>query len=413
MNIWLIQIGESIPIYSGTRKIRTAILSEKLTERGNSVLWWVSAFDHFKKVWTFKKDTELELKKLLKIKALKGIGYQKNISLCRYVDHRIIAMKFRKIAPKMLKPDIIITSMPPHDLAYEAVMFAKRNNIPVLVDIRDPWPDIFLNHIPSKLQKFAKLLLYKDFSIIKKAMQKADGLITMMNSLLEWGLKYAEREKTWRDSVFHLGYKRSLNYNNKTKKFSDIINNLKQKFVVTFIGTFSYYHNPSILVDCAKKLYENNIYFVIAGNGKFFNEIKNKASSLHNVILPGWIDQYEITTLLERSHIGVCPTPYIATFFPNKVFAYLSAGLPVISAFQGELKEIIEKTQIGFYYPPHDVDTLVSSIKRLNKNPELYKKMSENARRVFNEMFDADKIYERYAEHIERIVDDFKKKDDN
>lgn len=30
--------------------------------------------------------------------------------------------------------------------------------------------------------------------------------------------------------------------------------------------------------------------------------------------------------------------------------------------------------------------------------------MSENASRVFDEKFDADKIYEEYAEHIEKIV---------
>ena len=100
MNIWLIQIGELLPIKDGERKLRTAILADKLTERGHSVLWWASAFDHFKKVWISKKDTEFVLKNGVKIIALKGIGYKRNISFSRFVDHRIIAMKFRKAAPK-------------------------------------------------------------------------------------------------------------------------------------------------------------------------------------------------------------------------------------------------------------------------------------------------------------------------
>ena len=87
MNIWLIQIGESLPTELGTPKLRTASLSEKLTERGYSVLWWASAFDHFKKEWIFKKHTELIVKEDLKIVALKGLGYKKKISAkVDYID---------------------------------------------------------------------------------------------------------------------------------------------------------------------------------------------------------------------------------------------------------------------------------------------------------------------------------------
>lgn len=35
--------------------------------------------------------------------------------------------------------------------------------------------------------------------------------------------------------------------------------------------------------------------------------------------------------------------------------------------------------------------------------------MPENAKRVFDEMFDADKIYEEYAGHIEKIANEFRK----
>jgi len=39
MNIWLITIGEILPIKEDTRKGRTAFLAEKLAERGHNVLW--------------------------------------------------------------------------------------------------------------------------------------------------------------------------------------------------------------------------------------------------------------------------------------------------------------------------------------------------------------------------------------
>ncbi|MCK5581990.1 MAG: glycosyltransferase family 4 protein [Candidatus Omnitrophica bacterium] len=404
MNIWLIQVAEPLPITTGARKMRTAFLTDKLTDRGHNVLWWASAFSHLEKKWIFRKDTELNVKENLTIKTLKGVGYRKNISMSRFVDLRIIAKKFKRSAPKMPKPDIIITSMPPHNIAFEVVMFAKKNNIPVLVDIRDEWPDLFLNHVPKKLQIFAKIALSREFFMIKKTMQMADGLIAANNPFFEWGLNYAKRNKTWRDRVFYLGCKENHNPDNKSDRIFGLINDLSEKFVVLFMGTFGYYHNPSVLIKCASKLIGSDVRFVLAGAGEFFEEIKNKASSLPNVKLPGWLNQNEITTLLQHCHVGVCPTTHITDLFPNKVFTYLSAGLPVISAFQGELKDIIKKEQIGFYFPPDDADTLSRCIEELHKNSVLYEKMSKNAVKIFTERFDANMIYEDYSKHIENIA---------
>jgi glycosyltransferase involved in cell wall biosynthesis len=408
LNIWLIQIGEILPLDEKQRKMRTAFLVDKLVEKGHNVLWWTSAFDHFKKDWIFKKDTEVTLNSGLRLYALKGIGYKKNISLSRFIDHRIIAWKFKKIAPKMPKPDIIIASTPPYDLAYQAVKYAKRNKIPMIVDIRDEWPDIFLNFFPSKLQKIAKLFLFNDFRMIKKTMMEADALISMMNSLLNWGLKYANRKKRETDRVFYIGAKKVLNIKNVLN--SELQSKLQNKFVISYISAFSNIYNPEILIDCAKKLKNNkNIIFVLAGDGPLYKYIKEKASNLANVVMLGWLNQNEISSILQYSKIGIVPTPFLIEAFPNKVFTYLSSGLPIISSLQGELKSIIEKYQIGFYYPPNDVEAFVNCILKLYNNPQLYKKMSENAKRIFDEMFDADKIYEEYANHIEKFYVSYKK----
>jgi len=72
------------------------------------------------------------------------------------------------------------------------------------------------------------------------------------------------------------------------------------------------------------------------------------------------------------------------------------------------LREIIETQHIGFYYPPNDVDTLVDCIRKLYRDAALYKRMSENARKVFGQICDADKIYDEYARHVEMVANDYK-----
>ena len=251
--------------------------------------------------------------------------------------------------------------------------------------------------------------------MIKKVMQKADGLVAASETFLEWGLNYAEREKSWKDKIFYHGYKRCKISNNSMlwKRFKDLMDVLKRKFIVFFVGTISKsYHNPFILLKAAERLKEyDNIHLIIAGDGELYEELKKKSQSFSNVTLTGWLNQEEIEFLLEHSKIGICPTTKIVNLPTNKLYSYLSAGLPVISAFHGDIKEIIEKHQIGYYYSPQDVDTLVRCIKKLYEDNNHYKKMSENAKVVFNNMFDAEKIYEEYARYIEKIAYDFRKKE--
>jgi glycosyltransferase involved in cell wall biosynthesis len=394
LNIWLIQTGEPLPFNDNVRKMRAALLAEKLIDRGHDVLWWTSAFDHFKKEWIFNQETEYSLIDNLKIIVLKGTGYKKNISLSRFLDHRIIASRFKEKAPQMPKPDIIITSLPPHDLAYEAVDFAKLKSIPVIVDIRDPWPDIFLSHVPKRFRKLVKLLLFKDFQMIIKTFKDADCLLAVTKSFLDWGLKYADRKITSKDNIFYLG-SRKINTSEKNvlpQKFETYTNIFNGKYIIFFIGSISAsYHNPSILLKVAEKLRAtSDIHFIIAGDGDLLNTLKEKSTHLDNVTLTGWLNDEEISFILRHAKIGICPANKFVEVPTNKAYTYLSAGLPIISAFHGSLEEIIEEHQIGFSYPPNDVDALVNCIKKLHDDSEFYKGMSENAERVFDEMFDAD-----------------------
>jgi hypothetical protein len=108
MKIWLLEIGELLPLNPNNRKMRVGMLSEKFVERGHTVCWWVSAFEHQQKKMLFENDDEVTLSNGLTLQVLRGCGYRTNVSLSRYIDHRIIARKFRLLSKKMSLPDVII-----------------------------------------------------------------------------------------------------------------------------------------------------------------------------------------------------------------------------------------------------------------------------------------------------------------
>jgi hypothetical protein len=172
--------------------MRVSFLVDKLIDRGHGVVWWTSAFDHYKKEWIFEKDTLVDMGNGLKIFALKGLGYKRNISLSRFIDHGIVALKFKKYAFKMPPPDIILSATPPYDLAFQAVKYAKTHQSPIVIDIRDIWPDVFVDFIPRSLRAFFKLVFSNEFKICEYMLRNATAIVSITENTLKRGLKRRE-----------------------------------------------------------------------------------------------------------------------------------------------------------------------------------------------------------------------------
>ena len=77
MNVWIIQTGEQLPIRSGVRKMRTAVLADKLLERGHSVLWWASTFEHQRKVMIAKRDRNFNISERYTVGFFEAAGIAK------------------------------------------------------------------------------------------------------------------------------------------------------------------------------------------------------------------------------------------------------------------------------------------------------------------------------------------------
>ena len=254
-----------------------------------------------------------------------------------------------------------------------------------------------------------RVALQRDFRMTKEALKSATAIVSMMNKLLDWGLQYAERERQWTDKLFYLGAEKSIVRPVQKLESLKMDLGVNNKFVITFIGTFGEYYNPLILTEVARRVSDSQIHFILAGDGVFFEEVEKASADLSNLTLTGWLSSDEMSYILSFSKVGVVPCNKQIDAFPNKAFSYLSAGLPIISSTVGDLKEIIKKHEIGFFYPPNDVDTLASCIKRLYEDPQLYMRMSENAQKAFNEMFDANRIYDEYAKHVEAVAESCKR----
>jgi glycosyltransferase involved in cell wall biosynthesis len=386
------------------------MLADRLVARGHSVRWWGSTFLHQHKLMLFKEDQEIPLSQGLTLQLLKGCGYSSNVSLARYLDHRLIAGKFRKKALKLAKPDIIVASTPCYHLAFEAVSYARLRNIPVLVDIRDLWPDAFLTAIKNPLlKKLGRLALYSDFCRLRQLLREADGLLSMSKGILDWALAKAERPEGKWDRVFFLGHQPA----SETAELPESLDRLawlkghETKKLVLYIGTFGVSYELSLVLEAARRLHScgrEDVCFILAGTGEQEALIRRQCNGLPNVLAPGWLDEPQIISLLKICCLGLVPCKSVKDALPNKPFEYLSAGLPLVSSLEGVMEDLINRYGLGLNYRVGDLDGLCQALEILLDNPSLKEKMSDNCRTFFKEYGDAGKIYTEYARHIEHLA---------
>jgi len=393
--------------------MRTAILADKLLELGHSVLWWASAFEHQQKKMVSKKDRNFDISERYTVRVLSGCKYRKNISLSRYLNYQIVSLKFRIQSKRFSKPDVIVASMPDHLLAYEAARYARKNDIPIIVDIRDLWPDIFLNRFKNMgLYGIGKIVLALDFARLSFLLKNADALVAVSKGYLKWGMDKIGKPESVFDRVFYLGYKNSTARNlvseDKSSGIPDWMKGREDQKLLIFIGTFGDSYELELILEATKRFNKSgrtDICFIIAGAGEKYEMISRKASGLNNVVLLGWIEEKEINTLLKMGFAGLVPCRSVENTMPNKPFEYLSAGLPLLNSLEGEMAELVDKHGFGLNYEPGDLEGLCQCIEQLAADQRLYDEMSRNALVFFERYGDADKIYDEYAEHIERLVE--------
>lgn len=409
MNIWLLRIGEPLPVVvPDGRLMRMGMLAEELSNRGHHVTWFSSTFNHFTKEQLFKSDTMVKVKDNYYLDLSYANKYKKNISVSRIIHQMTIANKFKKKAEKLEKPDIIFVSYPTIEYAEKAVKYGNKYNVPVIVDIRDLWPDIFSSNL-SRVRKiiaapYIQLMQHKAKNIMKNAF----AISAVTEAMLEWGLEKGQRKKSKYDRFFYIGYKK----HDANKAIQNIDSMLdKSKFNISFFATINNQFNYKIINEISTELEkrDKDIFINICGDGPQMELLKNEIKDDSNVKLFGWTGKDELDYILRNTKIGLAPYKNIENFqmgITNKFAEYISYGLPIILTTDGYMKKLAEENQCGI--SSNDIKEVCDYIIKLKNNPEEYKKASQNAKKLYEKYFVADEIYKNLSKYLEQINDDIK-----
>ena len=416
MKVWIVQDGEPIPgIDANTRDWRAVMLAKALVTQGHEVLWWASTFDHARRRHRFDAPRTVELQPGLQVRLLHGPGYSHSKSPKRFWHHHVLAAAYARETTDCPPPALVFCSVPTLELAEQSVIYGRKRKRPVIVDIRDAWPDHYLSLAPTSLRGLVRPFLFTEFQRARRVFGSVTGISAISDTYLAWGLHYAGRSRRAADGVFPMGYPAVSQATPRTPSLAQhdlaaYYGLSDGQLVLTFVGTFTTAFDLGTVIEAARRLAQKepkSVRFVIVGEGDQRSSLQAQAAGLDNVVFTGWFDQVSVRAILGLSSVGLAPyRDDSGISLPNKPFEYMATGLPLLSSLPGELEEEITGHQIGLHYRAGDVQSLIEKIMWLAEHPEERIAMGQRARKLFEERFRADIIYPRLVAHLERVVAD-------
>lgn len=417
MRVWTSTIGQRL---DGAENTRTMLLCDHLLQAGHEVTLWTSAYDHIRKCWRQEWFTHGEsgyrMPNGLNVRFMKGCGYKSNVSVSRLVDHLLAARSLRRQAVTLPPPDAVVASLPDHITAEAIVRYGRSVGATTVVDVRDKWPDIFIDYAPNAILKMLiRIGLIMETARARRALRNADSLVAMMKSMMSWGLSKAGRAPKDTDRVFYLTTTpRNFGIERPACELPHVVREAlettKGRVIVTFVGTFNRTQHPALLLDAIDLLADRGqldcgrIAFLIGGSGIDADKIEKRSKKYPCVYNLGWLDTPAMLEVLAASDIGLLLMNFPSPAFNNKAFAYLASGLPIINGATGDLYELIEDHNVGMNVKGGDIEALAAAILRLAGDRPQLEAYKTRVRTMFDESFDRESNYSAYVAHIEALV---------
>ena len=314
MKVWLVQTGEPLPCDGQERLLRTGLMAQVLARCGHDVTWWASTFDHVRKQRRFEESTSYVMDANLELRMLKSPGYSSNLSIGRLIDHISVARGFRDEASERPEPDVIVSSFPTLETSWVAETYGAARGIPVVIDVRDLWPDVAFELVPQALQPVARLLVSPYSRFAAAILRRATALTGLSPPFLSWAAERSGRTLTPWDRVFPMAYSQRTPAAERIRELTAFwaaqgVRKGADELTCCFFGALGHQFDLETVLYAARRLEESGVRcrFVICGAGERADELRELAKGVKSVLFPGWIDADAIWTLMRCAHIGLAP----------------------------------------------------------------------------------------------------------
>jgi len=371
MNIWIFNHhaqGPEIP--GGTRHYD---LAKQLVSYGHRVVIFSAGFHYLllKETVEYNKDGfKIEDKDGVRFVWIKTYPYKVN-NIKRMVNIISYSWRLNFLIPRLDldKPDIIIGSTVHPFAPIIGYRFSKRYNTPFVFEIRDLWPQSFLDmgawHEKDMVSKVFK-------SIEKYTVKRADTIISL--SPMTEGYLKDEYEYEYGKNIY-IPNSVDIDSVNKNKLLPDMNDTFEQiiklkddgKVLYMFTGAIVQSNSINIFVEVARKLKIKNIQIVLVGKGQERARYEQifKDESLFNISFLDPVDKKLVPKLLDYADVLILIQGNVKWGSSNKLYDYLAAKKPIITSLYVKHNDVIEGIGCGYSSGYNDSDEIVINIGKV------------------------------------------------
>lgn len=308
-----------------------------------------------------------------------------------------------QVARKIPNIEICYATSTPLTVGIVALLLKRTKRIPYFFEVRDLWPQapielgILKNPILILLAKCLEKLAY----------QQSEKIIA-----LSPGIQEAIREIVPQKEIVMIPNMSDLDfwteaYKMPVQKFDAVPNNL----VVAYFGTIGLANHLEYfleIVDCANKYHQDEYYFYIIGEGKYWKKIRQQAEKLKiyptplNILNPQ--NKHDLRSLLHRVdvvYVSYWQKKVLETSSPNKFFDALAAGKIVVVNTKGWLQDLVEENGCGFYIDPKKPEDFFERLSPFRYHADLQYSYQQNALKLAKEQFSKEMLSEQFTSLFE------------
>ncbi|QAT62009.1 glycosyltransferase WbuB [Acidilutibacter cellobiosedens] len=390
--------------FSGIDKIGTRnrfqYLADKLYDEGEDVTLFTSDFSHGRKKHISK---DICNKYTYNVRLVHEEGYEKNVSIKRALSHINFGKNLKKEIENMEKPDVIYAAYPTMSSSYVSGKYAKKNNIPFIIDVQDTWPESISSAIDTR-KLLVRILMWPFTKIANNIYRMADIVFGVSKTYA-----YRANVKGTKCKEFI-----SVYIGSELEKFDSVVNDNKYEIEkdkndiwITYIGTLSYSYDVDTAIKAFSELKDyKNIKLNILGSGPDEERLIRLAKELdlynNSVYFYGFVEYEKMVAYLKRSDIALnALTGGSKGTITNKFGDYVSAGLPILNSCQErEVIDLMNSNELGINYMPGNAKSLKDAIIKMTEDKDKMKIYSINSRHLAEKYFDRKESYKVIVDKI-------------
>ncbi|MBE9490589.1 MAG: glycosyltransferase WbuB [Bacteroidetes bacterium] len=176
--------------------------------------------------------------------------------------------------------------------------------------------------------------------------------------------------------------------------------------VFLYSGNMGKKQGLEIIIDSARRLLGNeNIIFVMCGDGSAHRQLRKLAEGLNNIFWLPLRPLDKLNDLLNMADVHLLPQKSDAAdlVMPSKLTGMFASGRPVLAtAFEGtQIAKVVESSGAGVVVPPENVAAFIKALLDLAEDEALRQLLGKNARNYAVEYLGREVVLKQFNEVLD------------